>query len=106
MFNLTRQERQVILFLIAISLFGIGVNFLLTRYPQVKTITYDIRRIDLNQVDTHALTEIPGIGRKLAERIIEYRNSKGGFEDTEELKKIKGIGESKYELIKDYFLIE
>lgn len=109
MFNLTRQERQVILFLIITTLAGIGINFLNKRYSQVRIIAYlsqDINKISLNKADRQMLTDISGIGDKLAQRIIEYRNNCGNFKGIEELKNIKGISQSKYEAIKDYFYLE
>lgn len=109
MFNLTKQERQVILFLISVALIGIGINFLIKKYSQSKIITYlshDINKIDLNNADKTMLMSVPGIGEILAQRIIEYRRFKDNFKEIEELKNIKGIGKFKYDSIKDYFLIE
>ncbi len=106
MFNLTLQERGVILFLIIIFLLGMGTNFLIKKYPQIKSINYEVKRIDLNQADKLELLDIPGIGEKLAQRIVEFRNLNGEFVDIEELRQIKGIGQYKYGLIKDYFLVE
>ena len=37
----------------------------------------------------------------MAKRIIEYRNTEGTFQSPEDLKKIKGIGDAKYEKLKD-----
>ncbi|MFH1577614.1 MAG: helix-hairpin-helix domain-containing protein [Candidatus Omnitrophota bacterium] len=108
-FNLTRQERQVVLFLIIITLLGLGINFLGKHYSQIKVIGYvnqDIAKVNLNQANKEALIDISGIGEVLAGRIIDYRQVNGKFTDVEELKKIKGIGESKYGAIKDYFIIE
>jgi competence protein ComEA len=88
---------------------GVGVNFLVKSYSKIKFIGYissDIGKINLNIATKEMLLDLPGIGERLAERIIEYRNNKGEFKDIEELKNIKGIGEAKYEEIKDYFLIE
>ena len=42
------------------------------------------------------LTTIPGIGRKTAERIIEYRTKSGGFKRIEDLMNVKGIGEKSF----------
>ncbi|MBU3958669.1 MAG: helix-hairpin-helix domain-containing protein [Candidatus Omnitrophica bacterium] len=108
MFNLTPQERQVILFLTSAILLGIGINFLVKRCSHVKFIAYlnqDIGKADLNKADKEVLIGIPGIGEKMACRIIEYRREHGGFKDREELKKIKGIGNSKYKSLKDYFFL-
>lgn len=109
MFNLTLQERQVILFLIAVALAGTGINFLTKRYSQVKVIAcinQDAGRVDLNKADKETLMGVSGVGEKLAQRIIEYRQDRGGFKAQEELKNIKGIGKSKYEAIKEYFVVE
>ena len=109
MLNLTRQERQVILFLILIALFGLGINFLTKHYSHIRVIGYinqDVGKINLNQATPEVLIDVPGIGSKLAQRIIDYRKQNGEFRDITELEVIKGIGKSKYEAIKDYFIIE
>jgi competence ComEA-like helix-hairpin-helix protein len=107
--NLTKQERQVVLFLIAVALLGLGINCLAKRCSQIRVIGYvsqDIAKINLNQATKEVLIEVPGIGAKLAQRIIDYRLQNHRFENISELKNIKGIGESKYKLIKEYFRIE
>ncbi len=45
--------------------------------------------------------KLDGIGEVIAERIIEYREENGGFSSTEEIMNVKGIGEKRYENIKD-----
>jgi len=59
-----------------------------------------LRRIDINSASIEELQELPGIGPKIAQRIIEYRKKYGCFKYLEELKKVKGIGEKKFEKIK------
>lgn len=108
MFVLSRQERQTILFLAAVTLAGIGIDFLAKRFSSVKVIaslTQDIGKINLNQADKDMLKSVTGIGEKISQRILEYRNRQGGFGNVEELKTIKGITNSKYEKIKDSFII-
>ena len=58
-------------------------------------------RININTADEKALDSLPGIGPAMAKRIIEYRNTEGMFQSPEDLKKIKGIGDAKYEKLKD-----
>jgi competence ComEA-like helix-hairpin-helix protein len=108
MFSLSRQEQQVILFLLAVTLAGMGFSFLLQNYAQVKFIaclSEDIGKIDLNHADKDTLKSVKGIGEKLARRIIEYRNRESGFQDLQELKNIPGITNPKYEKIKEAFII-
>jgi len=109
MFSLTREERQVILFLISVALFGAGIDFLAKKCSTIKTITcfsQEIGKINLNKADKDLLMSIPGIGEKLAMRIIEYREKRTGFSAPEELKNIKGISASKYEKIKNYLIVK
>jgi competence ComEA-like helix-hairpin-helix protein len=63
-------------------------------------------RININTAYAEDLSGLPGIGRVMAERIIEYREEHGGFRKIEELKKVKGIGEKKFEMIKGRIFIE
>lgn len=61
--------------------------------------------ININKDEQSALEEIPGIGPKKAQEIIQYRDSNGGFKSIEEIKEIKGIGEKTFEGLKDYIEI-
>jgi competence protein ComEA len=63
-------------------------------------------KINLNTADKKLLMSISGIGERLAERIIEFRDSQGFFNGIEELNGIKGITEAKFSKIKDYLIVE
>lgn len=62
-------------------------------------------KININSADKETLTQLPGIGETIAERIIEYRNSYGPFHNTDELMDVSGIGEGKYGAIKELITI-
>lgn len=109
MFDLTGEERKVILFLIIIGFIGVGANFLMKLNASTKPLGYyseTIGKVDLNFAHNNLLISIPGVGVKLAQRIIDYRQERGGFKDIEELKNIKGITDYRYEKIKDSFIIK
>jgi len=59
------------------------------------------RKININTADKNELDGLPGVGASLAERIVEYRQTNGSFSDIDELKKVTGIGPSKFEKLKD-----
>lgn len=64
------------------------------------------KKININTAYTNDLLLLPGIGEVMAERIIEYRERTGGFRNIEELKNVKGIGEKKFEKIRNYLTLE
>lgn len=109
MLNLTKQERQVIFFLISIAFIGLSINILLKVYQPSKSIAYfseKIGKIDINSADKGLLVSIPGLGEKLASRILEYRQSQSGFSSLEELMAVKGLTIQRYEKIKNYLTLE
>jgi competence ComEA-like helix-hairpin-helix protein len=59
------------------------------------------RRVDLNAATAEELTQLPGIGPVLAERIAAYRETVRFFEEPAQLTAVSGIGESTYRAIAD-----
>jgi competence protein ComEA len=58
-------------------------------------------KININTADKATLEKLPGIGPALADRMIDYRQTHGAFQDVTDLRKVSGIGEAKYNQIKD-----
>ena len=56
--------------------------------------------LDLNRATDQDFDALPGIGPRLAERIMEYRQSAGAFRSLDELRAVKGIGKKKFERIR------
>ena len=52
--------------------------------------------INLNTATVAQLEALPGIGAKVAERIVEYRQKNGGFKKVEDLMNVQGIGEKSF----------
>lgn len=51
--------------------------------------------IDLNRASAADLTMLPGVGPKLAQRIVDERTRRHGFASLDELREVKGIGPAK-----------
>ena len=60
---------------------------------------------NINLATKIELMELPGIGEAYAERIIAYREEHGGFQSIEEIKNVSGIGDAKFEKIKDLITV-
>jgi len=76
----------------------------ISRMAANKLLVFSIP-LDLNRVSMEDLCLIPGIGESLAQEIITYRERRKGFRSVEELKKVRGIGEKKFQSFKTYFVI-
>lgn len=59
-------------------------------------------KININMASEKELESLDGIGPVLAQRIIEHRETKGDFKTVDELLEVKGIGNAKFEGIKDH----
>ncbi|MCS7166006.1 MAG: helix-hairpin-helix domain-containing protein [Gemmatales bacterium] len=57
--------------------------------------------LDLNRASAEALTALPGIGPKLAQRIVAYRDEHGPFRRVDELLRVPGIGPKTLARIRD-----
>ena len=74
--------------------------------PTEETATENgVLMININKSTQTELEQLPGIGPSIASSIIKYRKEKGNFKNIEEIKNVEGIGESKYNKIKDYICI-
>ena len=59
-------------------------------------------KLNLNTASAQQLTTLPGVGEKLAARIVEYRQKAGGFKSIQELMNVKGVGERNLERIQPF----
>ena len=64
------------------------------------------KKININTANQTLLETIPGIGPSTALKIINYRKENGKFTKIEDIKNIPGIGDKKFENIKDYITIK
>jgi competence protein ComEA len=127
------REIKAIFFILASLLIGGGITLYKNYHPdfapgllenrdEASSITVDSIRetkesseilsqklkekININTGSAQELELIPGIGPVLSQRILKYRMDMGRFQNIEELKKIYGIGENKFEQIKEYVTVK
>lgn len=61
--------------------------------------------IDVNTADTNLLKSLPGIGSKLAQRIINFREKLGGFYSVDQIATTYGLQDSTFQKISSYLTV-
>lgn len=77
-----------------------------TENQPVKTYTSRYAVVDINSADTTSLIALPGIGSKLAMRIINFRDKLGGFYSINQIGETFGLPDSTFQKIKQYLKLE
>ena len=58
-------------------------------------------KININNASVSDFDGLPGIGPVLAQRIVDYRDQHGPFRSIQDLMKVSGIGQAKFDSLKD-----
>ncbi|MFH1245306.1 MAG: helix-hairpin-helix domain-containing protein [Candidatus Omnitrophota bacterium] len=123
MVDLTRPEKIILIFLIFTFIMGLGVNFYkktrndirlsvqpgradILQEKHEELVSEQKARININSLDIDELIALPGVGKQLADRIVRYHQEYGPFTNKEDLMRVKGMGEKKFEAIKDLIVVE
>jgi competence ComEA-like helix-hairpin-helix protein len=61
--------------------------------------------VELNTADSNTLIQLPGIGSKLANRIIRFRDKLGGFYSVEQVGETYGLPDSTFQKIKPFLIL-
>lgn len=62
--------------------------------------------INVNLGTWHDFASLPGISDSLAQKIIQNRDEQGRFNEVSEIMRVKGIGQKKFEQIKEYLTLD
>ncbi len=63
------------------------------------------KKININTASQQELDQLPGIGESTANKIIKYREENGKFKNVDDIKNVSGIGDAKFEEIKDLIVV-
>lgn len=62
-------------------------------------------KVNINTASKEKLETLPGIGGTTAQKIIDYREQNGKFKTVEDLLNVTGIGEAKFNNLKDKIVV-
>ena len=68
-----------------------------SRTGAATTSTLETARVNINTADVKELMKLEGVGRRVAEKIVEYRGTHGPFKKPDELRKVEGVGDGLWE---------
>ena len=109
MLPLTRQERQMAVFLMSVVLAGVGISYMKKQSMLLRAVfCFDqaYGKVNINVADKEMMKDIPGVGDTIAQRIIDYRGTNGQFCDIESLRNVKGLNGSRFDKIKEAVCVE
>ncbi len=109
MVNLTPEEKRVVLFLLILAFCGVVFNNLAKLNCHIKKLLCAetcLIRLNLNRISLEELLKTKSLPIKISQRIIDYRLEHGGFGSLDDLKEVKGIGNKRYDKLKEIFYVE
>jgi competence protein ComEA len=80
-----------------------GYGSPLTAQPTEPVAAADLT--DLNTADQKELAQVPGVGPKMAEAIVDHRRAHGPFKSVDELRSVRGVGPITFEKVRNQFRI-
>jgi competence protein ComEA len=89
--------------ILGLFVFPLLTQQLLAQQPLAKKAPAD--KININTGTLEELQKLPGVGPKVAQRIIDFRKENGNFKKAEELMKVRGIGEKTFAKMKDMLTV-
>ena len=78
----------------------LALAMVMAAIPVSLSLAAEMQKIDINSANKEQLMTLDGVGEKVAERIIKYREDKG-FNQPEDIVKVKGFGQKTWEKNKD-----
>lgn len=86
------MKTLIFVLLLCNAYFSTFSNLALADTAKGKVRQMQMATVNLNTATVDELTTLPGVGKKKAAAIIEYRNKNGKFQSVDDLTKVKGVG--------------
>jgi len=112
LYNLTKQEILVLLFICIVVLIGTSLHLFVKNPPSLEDVVSEINRnnflnkININDANFIELIKIKYITPLSAKRLISYRKEKGSFQSLQEVKEFLGIKDREFDTIEKLLTIK
>ena len=65
-----------------------------------------VEKININTASVKELQKLDGVGRGVAQRIVDYREANGPFKRSEDLRKVEGVGTATFERNRERIVVK
>jgi competence ComEA-like helix-hairpin-helix protein len=104
---LSRMVLAIVVFLVAAVLSATATAAVVPRAGTlVAAAAVGTEKVNINTADVKTLMTLDGVGHKVAEKIVEYREQHGQFAKPEEVRKVDGIGHGLWERNKERIVVK
>lgn len=92
--------------LLVVVLFSVNTLVMSQAADSSKSVASASKTVNINTAGQTELEALPGVGPSLAKKIMEFRQKNGGFKNPSDLMAVQGIGEKKFEQLKNLITVK
>lgn len=95
--------------LLSLALTLLAAPALAATVSRTETITASVPvggKVNINTASVKDLMTLAGVGKKVAEKIVEYRGAHGAFKKAADVRKVEGLGDALWERNKDRIVVK
>lgn len=97
------MKRTISGFVILVAMLVLFNHF---SFAQAADTSSSAKLVNINTAGQSELESLPGIGPSLAKKIMEFRQKNGGFKNVNDLVAVPGIGQKKFEQLKNLVTVK